>query len=110
MFKWIKNLISPEPTIHTAGSSKSLVDRVFADSMCPVCETKNSLLAGPSGGMSINVMCGCCGTRLNITPALNRIEWTHGPQPQIWGGKAAKMFPDADLVVDVRNLLEAEQR
>lgn len=35
---------------------------------CPDCKVKGKILAGPCGGMCMNVKCGNCGSRFNITP------------------------------------------
>ncbi len=35
---------------------------------CPDCKTKNQMIIGPRGGMSVNVKCGNCGSAFNITP------------------------------------------
>lgn len=35
---------------------------------CPDCKVKGKILAGPRGGMSMNVKCGACGSEFNITP------------------------------------------
>jgi len=35
---------------------------------CPDCKVKGKILAGPCGGISMNVKCGACGSEFNITP------------------------------------------
>lgn len=35
---------------------------------CPDCKVKGKILAGPRGGMCMNVRCGSCGSTFNITP------------------------------------------
>jgi hypothetical protein len=86
-------------------AAPSLTQQVFSKSMCPVCLTPNSLLAGPEGGLSINVMCECCGTRLNLMPPLGLVDWTHGPQGDIWGGRSQTIFPTDAQVALARNKL-----
>ena len=39
--------------------------RAFLQNCCPTCGAQGQLLNGPRAGMSINVLCGHCGTRYN---------------------------------------------
>lgn len=108
---WLKRLFgrTTVPTVPTTTGRTTLTEDIFTGGICPICRTDGSLLSGPEGGMSVNVMCEACGTRLNLTPMLNRVEWTHGPQPDIWGGRSATMFPTPNDVEVNKSTLEGEQ-
>lgn len=93
--------------VPVAPPSPTLSQRVLECCMCPVCLTPDSLLSGPEGGMSINAMCDRCGTRLNLTPMIGRIEWTHGPQGVIWGGQPQTIFPTDEQIATAKNGLSA---
>jgi len=34
--------------------------------ICPDCLSKNRLFSGPTGGLSVNIACGDCGSEFNI--------------------------------------------
>lgn len=76
---------------------------------CPCCKTNDAMMGGPEGGLSQNIMCKFCGTRLNITPMYSTmlIEWTHGPQDEIWGDFKQTKFPTAEEVENVKAIIEA---
>jgi len=101
---WFKRLLGWGDAPATA--RQTLTDAIFDSGACPVCHNEASLLSGPEGGMSVNVMCEVCGTRLNLTSMLKRVEWTHGPQPDIWGGGSATMSPMQDDVELAKRTLE----
>ncbi len=73
-------------------------ERICDDGYCPVCKHDAAMIDGPRGGLCVNVMCRYCGTRLNLTRIARMVEWTHGPQPDIWGGLKATVFPDEATV------------
>lgn len=93
--------------VATALPALTLSQRVMKYCMCPVCLQTNSLLQGPCGGMSVNVMCSCCGTRLNLTPMLGRVEWTHGPQGSIWNDEPQSFFPTDEQIQKAKEGLSA---
>lgn len=33
---------------------------------CPDCQAQNSMLEGPHGGLSVNIMCSACKMRFNV--------------------------------------------
>lgn len=114
MFRMIKTLLRTLfPSLRIEGSSPTVSDRgriflAFRDHLeCPCCGTREKFLSGPSGGMSTNVMCEACGTRLNVAMFgdFTHLEWTHGPQPDIWGGRKPTKFPDPERVEWVRQAL-----
>lgn len=78
---------------------------------CPVCDSPEALMEGPSGGMSMNAMCCRCGTRLNLGFGLGTgilyVHWTHGPQGEIWGPYEQSVFPTDERVEERRRILES---
>ena len=44
-----------------------LKKRLFEEQRCGFCDSQE-FLEGPSGGMSVNIMCASCGARFNICP------------------------------------------
>ena len=83
-----------------------LAPRAFAG-ICPVCDCGKALMAGPGAMLSQNVMCMYCGTRVNLTPAIGMygIDWTHGPQSEIWNGLSPTVFPDEAKVIERKNMI-----
>lgn len=44
------------------------------DGFCPACDSTESLLEGPHGGLSINVKCKKCGNQYNVCGAFGA-QW-----------------------------------
>lgn len=51
------------------GQAAQLVNS-FRHRRCPTCGVLGDLWKGPRGGMSVNVLCGTCGTRYNMDDAM----------------------------------------
>lgn len=47
-------------------SARSQMMASIQDKMCPQCAAEGTLLRGPRGGCSVNVLCAHCGTRYNL--------------------------------------------
>mgnify|MGYP006879605599 CR=1 FL=1 len=108
MLEAIKSFLRPTSSSSVPKVNKfDPVDHVFRQRLCPCCDSYDSLLSGPTGGMSVNVMCAECGTRLNLTPMIGLVGWTHGPQPVIWNGKQAVKDPAPEKVAARRAAIEA---
>ena len=71
---------------------------------CPCCEDEDCFLSGPQGGMCTNVMCTSCGSRFNSYGF--GLDWTHGPQGNIWNNGTQTKFPSAERVARVKEALE----
>ena len=102
MFAWLKNKFKQK------SAYEKIVEDIEKDNRCPCCEQNGAWLAGPRGGMSQNIMCRFCGTRLNTTDIFGslKLDWTHGPQEDIWGGKKATKTPHKDAVTLVEISIE----
>lgn len=103
--------VSPLDNKSNGINRQALLDMITEGS-CPVCSRPEALLGGPSGGMSQNVMCKHCGTRLNVAIGFGSIlsvDMTHGPQPEIWGGHKQDEFPDPVVVDEIKRCLEADE-
>lgn len=48
---------------------------MLATGRCPDCKSTAGFFEGPSGGMSVNIMCESCGHEFNFCPAIP--EMTH---------------------------------
>lgn len=89
-----------------APKAKSPFDLV-CENTCPECLSKDTLLAGPEGGMSRNIACKFCGSEFNFTPALRSLEPYGTLSPErglsIYGisprrrYEFTKIYPDAKL-------------
>lgn len=89
-------------------SPKEQVSNTLAKGDCPCCECLGCLLEGPTGGMSVNVMCSMCGSRFNIAAFFNGIviaDFTHGPQSDIWGNRSQTRRPKPERVKWVEEAL-----
>lgn len=60
------------PSILGSGKQRTQVEEIdpdvlaMNDGQCPECRKNSTLLAGPSGGMSQNVLCNHCLTEFNV--------------------------------------------
>lgn len=70
MFKFLKQLFTKNPPEeHTDKIGETLTPwecAKLAKSFCPDCGHYNSLLEGPTGGMSVNTLCEHCHSEFNI--------------------------------------------
>ena len=92
------------PILDSRTPAERMVDEFNMELKCPCCEDRDCFLEGPSGGMCTNVMCTSCGSRFNHS--LFGLEWTHGPQPNIWNKVEQTKFPTAEHVAKVKEALE----
>ena len=102
MFGWFKKKMKSRTAY------EAITHKLATKTQCPCCERDDAFLAGPEGGMSQNIMCEFCGTRLNMTVLFGEsiiLDWTHGPQANIWGGRAATEFPNPKAVALVEIIL-----
>ena len=50
--------------------------------LCPSCGAKDSMLAGPCGGLCQNIACSQCKTRFNVTPfGIELLDDREHPRP-----------------------------
>ena len=47
-------------------SERKRLAKIIAKGLCPDCEAENSMLEGPSGGMSTNIKCSECEAKFNV--------------------------------------------
>jgi len=96
----VSGLISVDNQSKPRSAYAAICDKFASEMTCPCCEQDEAFLEGPHGGMSINIMCRFCGTRLNFTDIFGtvKLDWTHGPQADIWGGGEQTEFPKQEAV------------
>jgi len=64
-----------DPNLDDPIKMKSIADSkvFFEEKKMPCCGCED-FIEGPSGGMSINILCANCGAKFNMTPILKLIE------------------------------------
>ena len=52
----------------TTEEKQALWRQIHLNKACPSCKAKDSMLAGPRGGLAINIKCSACGQKYWTSP------------------------------------------